>query len=160
MPEDPTPTSPFDPPDPPPEPGKTPPERTPLIDAVSDLAQSAVDYARTQAEDLMRDKIALPLQKLGLTLASGTAAGCLFVLGIGFISVGLLIGLAQLITWVGALCLIGAILCIGAGIFTYIKVRSMQHELPADAKAQGKPLAPADAPGTPPSVPRGAQEEG
>jgi len=127
----------------------------PVIDAMQDLAQTAVDYIRTQAEDIMRDKVVLPAQKLGFTIASATAAGCLFALGIGFISVGLLILLAHFITWVGALCLIGAILVIGAGVFTYLKVRSMQHELDPEP-ADGKPIAPADAPGTPPGDPRRA----
>lgn len=130
-------------------------ERPSLIDAFADLLQTFVDWARTEAEDLTREKVVLPLQKLGLTLASGTAAGCLFVFGVGFISVGLLILLATWLTWPGALILIGVVLCIGAAVFTVIKVRSMQHDLPADEQGTGKPAV-TDAPGTPPRDPRRA----
>jgi len=138
----------------PPSDGPEPPGRMPIIDAVYELIETAVAYVRTQTEDIMRDKVVLPAQKLGFAIASATAAGCLFSLGVGFISVGLLILLAHFITWVGALCLIGSVLVIGAGVFTYLKVRSMQHDIAAEPAGQGKSPAPADAPGTPPSDPR------
>lgn len=147
-----------------PEPGPAPadpgapPETMPIIDAVQDLTQTAVDYARTQIDDIMQEKVVLPAQKLGTVIASAVAAAQLLVLGLGFVAVGLMILLAKYITWPGALCLIGAIFLIGAGVFTYLKVRSMQHERPV--AEPGKPVAPADAPGTPPRDPRGAAQEG
>ena len=67
-----------------------------------------------------------PVQQLGLTLASASAAGCLVVIGLSFIFVALLLVLAEWLGWPGALTLVGGVILIGAGIFTYIKMRSIQ----------------------------------
>ena len=101
-------------------------ERHSVIDAVADLLQFIVDWLRQEAEAAVREKVVLPLQKLGLTLASGCAAAMLLALGIGFIAVGVFILLGQWITYPGALLLIGGVLILGAVIFTVIKMRSMQ----------------------------------
>lgn len=110
----------------PPVSGEEAPPRESLIDAVADLLQMLVHWIRAEASDLMRDKFVLPLQQLGLTLASGTAAGCLAVVGLNFVFVALLLLLAQWLTWPGALLLVGGVILAGAGIFTSIKMRSMQ----------------------------------
>lgn len=102
------------------------PQRETLVDAIADLLQMAVDWLRAEAADLMRDKVVLPVQQLGLTLASASAAGCLFVIGISFLFVALLLVLAAWLGWPGALTLVGSVILIGAGIFTYIKMRSIQ----------------------------------
>lgn len=102
------------------------PQRESLFDAIADLLQMLVNWIRAEASDLMHDKVVLPLQQLGLTLASASAAGCLAVLGLSFVSVAVLLLLAGWLGWPGALLLIGGVLLLGAGIFTYIKMRSIQ----------------------------------
>ena len=88
--------------------------------------QFIVDWLRQEAESIMHDKVVIPGQKLGLTLASGCAAAMLLAFGLGFIAVGVFMLLGQWLTYPGALLLIGAVLVIGAIIFTVIKVRSFQ----------------------------------
>jgi hypothetical protein len=106
--------------------GDSPPERESLVDAIADLLQMAVDWLRAEAADLMRDKVVLPLQQLGLTLSSAMAAGCLFVVGMLFLFVALLLVLAAWLGWPGALTLVGCVILLGAGIFTFVKMRSLQ----------------------------------
>ncbi|NTU70420.1 MAG: hypothetical protein HGB10_01145 [Coriobacteriia bacterium] len=106
-----------------PDPG---PQRESLADAIADLLQMAVNWLRAEASDLMRDKVVLPTQQLGLTLASAMAAAALMVIGLGFVFVAILMVLAKYLTWPGALALVGTLILIGAGIFTYIKMRSVQ----------------------------------
>lgn len=106
--------------------GAEAPQPESLVDAIADLLQMFVNWLRAEASDLVRDKLVLPLQQLGLTLASASAAGCLIVIGLCFLSVALLLVLAGWLGWPGALALIGGVLLIGAGIFTYIKMRSVQ----------------------------------
>ena len=110
------------------EPGKghVPEERT-VLDAAADLLQTVVDWLRQEAEALVRDKIVMPLQRLGLTLASGMAAAALLTLGLAFISVGVLLLLAQWLTWPGALLAIGGVLVLGSVIFTVLKMKNMQR---------------------------------
>lgn len=105
---------------------QVPEERT-VIDAAADLLQTIVDWLRQEAEALVREKVALPLQKVGLASAAAWAAAVLLVLGLGFISVGLLILLAEWLTWPGALLAIGGVLVLGSVVFTVIKMRSMQR---------------------------------
>jgi hypothetical protein len=97
-----------------------------VIDAVADLMQFIVDWLRQEAEAIMREKIVLPLQKLGLTLASGCAAAMLAMLGIAFIAVGIFMLLGNWIGYPAALLLIGGLLVLGAIGFTVVKMRSMQ----------------------------------
>jgi hypothetical protein len=85
-----------------------------------------VDWFRSEAADVMRDKVVLPMQQLGLTVASASAAGCLVVIGLMFIFVAVLLILAQWLGWPGALLLVGGLILAGAGVFTYIKMRSIQ----------------------------------
>jgi len=102
------------------------PERESLVDAIADLLQMFVNWLRAEASELMRDKVVLPVQQLGLTLASASAAGCLFVIGMAFIFVALLLVLAEWLGWPGALTLVGGVILAGAGTFTFIKMRSIQ----------------------------------
>lgn len=102
------------------------PQRESLIDAIADLLQMFVNWLRAEASELMRDKVVLPIQQLGLTLASASAAGCLVVVGLLFIFVAALLILAEWLGWPGALLLVGGLILAGAGVFTYIKMRSMQ----------------------------------
>jgi hypothetical protein len=117
-------------PAPEPEPDSTaapePPQRETLVDAIADLLQMAVNYLRAEAADIVRDKVVLPTQQLGMMLAFVIAAATLMVVGVLFIAVALLILLAHWIGWIAALALVGAVLLVGAGVFTYLKVRSIQ----------------------------------
>lgn len=97
-----------------------------IIEAVADLLQFIVDWLRQEAGSIMHDKVVIPAQKLGLTLASGCAAASLAALGIGFISVGVFMLMGQWLTYPGALLLVGGVLVLGAVIFTVLKMRSMQ----------------------------------
>ncbi len=106
--------------------GSVPEERT-VFDAAADLLQTLVDWLRQEAEAIVREKIVLPLQKLGLTLASGMAAAALLVFGLCFIAVGLLLLLAQWLTWPGALLAIGGVLVLGSAVFTALKTRNLQR---------------------------------
>ena len=105
---------------------KVPEQRT-VIDAVADLLQTVVDWLRQEAEALVRQKIVLPLQKLGLTIVSAAAAATLLVFGVCFIAVGLLLLLAEWLTWPGALLAIGAVLVLGSAVFVVLKVKNMQR---------------------------------
>ncbi len=126
VPEDrtPEPPPPSMPKPPPPKAEET--SRPGIIEAVADLLQFVVDWLRQEAGAIMHDKIVIPGQKLGLTLASGCAAALLLSLGLGFISVGLFILLGEWLTYAGALLLTGGVLVLGAVVFTVIKMRSMQ----------------------------------
>ncbi len=110
----------------PPEPPEPEPQRETLVDAIADLLQMFSDWVRAEAADIARDKFVLPMQQLGLTLASATAAGCLVVVGLHFIFVAVLLILAEWLGWPGALLLVGGVILAGAGVFTYIKMRSIQ----------------------------------
>lgn len=103
------------------------PEERTVIDATADLLQTVVDWLRQEAEALVREKVALPLQKAGITTAAAWAAAVLLVLGLGFISAGLLILLAEWLTWPGALLAIGGVLVLGSVAFAIVKMRSMQQ---------------------------------
>ena len=116
-------------PTPPDGPGvsEEPPSRPSIIDAVADLLQYIVDWLRQEAEAAVREKVVLPVQKLGLTLASASAAGCLAAFGLAFIATGVFILLGEWITYPGALLLIGGVLLVGSVIFTVIKMRGIQR---------------------------------
>lgn len=97
-----------------------------IIDAVADLLQTLVDWLRQEAAAIVREKIVLPIQKLGLTLASAGAAGCLMVVGLIFVAVALYLFLANAVGHPFALLIIGGVYLLAAGAFMVIKVRSMQ----------------------------------
>ena len=48
------------------------------------------------------------------------------MIGLAFIFVAILLVLAEWLGWPGALTLVGGLILLGAGIFTYIKMRSIQ----------------------------------
>lgn len=102
------------------------PSRESLIDAIADLLQMMVNWLRQEAADIMREKVVLPAQRLGLTLASAMAAGCLMVIGLSFVFVALLLLLAAWLGWPGALLLVGGTILLGAGLFTAVKRRNLQ----------------------------------
>ncbi|MBN2405371.1 MAG: phage holin family protein [Coriobacteriia bacterium] len=97
-----------------------------IIDAVADLLQTASDWVRQEAETVVREKVVKPIQRLGLTLVSASAAGCLLVVGLIFIAVGLFVLLGEWITYPGALLAIGGVYVLVSLVFIVIKVRMMQ----------------------------------
>jgi len=111
---------------PPEEPAEPEPQPETLIDAIADLLQMFVNWLRQEAAGVMRDKVILPLQQLGFTLFSACAAVTLFVIGLCFLFVALLLVLARYLGWPLALTVVGVAILIGAGIFTYRKWRSTQ----------------------------------
>lgn len=103
------------------------PERESLIDAIADLLQMAVNWLRQEAASVMRDKVVLPGQQLGMLIAFAFAAATLLVVGLLFIFVAVLMVLARYLGWPGALALVGTLILIGAATLTYLKVRSIQE---------------------------------
>lgn len=108
-----------------PEPG--PPDRPSVADAAADLVRMFVDYVRQETEGVVHDKVVLPTQKAGQVVAFALAAAGVLLLGIGYLSAGLLMLLASFIGWTGALFVTGGLLVLGAAGFTYLKVRSMKR---------------------------------
>jgi hypothetical protein len=111
---------------PPQTPQPEPPHRETIADAIADLLQMAVNWLRAEASDIMRDKVVLPGQQLGMTIAAAFAAATLLVVGLLFLFVAFLMVLARFVGWAGAFAIVGTCVLIGAGIFTYLKVRSIQ----------------------------------
>lgn len=97
-----------------------------LVDAVVDLMQTAVEWLRQEAEDLVQEKVVAPVQRLGLTLASASAAAALLALGIAFVAVAIFLLLADALGYPGALLIVGGALILGSVVFLVIKARSMQ----------------------------------
>jgi hypothetical protein len=97
-----------------------------LLDSLVDLLETARDWVQQEAEATVREKIVLPLQRLGLTLASAVAAATLLVIALIFIAVAAVIALGNLIGYAWTFFAIGMTFLIGSVIFFVIKVRSMQ----------------------------------
>ena len=97
-----------------------------ILDKLVDLAQTARDWVRQEAEAVVKEKIVPPLQKLGITIASAFAAATLLVIGLIFIAVAAIVYLSQLLGVALAFFLIGAVFVIGAAVFTARKVKAMQ----------------------------------
>ena len=98
-----------------------------ILDKLVDLAQTARDWVRQEAEAVVKEKIVPPLQKLGIAVASAFAAATLLVIGLIFVAVAAIVYLSQLLGVALAFFLIGAVFLIGAGIFTARKVKAVQR---------------------------------
>lgn len=122
------PTPPTEPPTPPePEPTQeSAPQRETLADAIADLLQMVVNYLRQETAGIMRDKVVLPGQQLGAFIAFAFAAAALLVIGLCFLFVSFLMVLAYFVGWAGAFAIVGGVTVLLAGLFTYLKVRSIQ----------------------------------
>lgn len=117
----------YSPPTPEPPTAATPePERENIVDAVADLLQMVVNWLRQEAAGIMRDKVVLPGQQLGMLIAFAIAAATLMVIGLCFLFVAFLMVLAGWIGWPGAFAAVGVAILIGAGVLTYLKMRSIQ----------------------------------
>lgn len=97
-----------------------------IIDAVADLLQTVVDWLRQEAAAVVREKVVLPIQRLGLTLASAIAAAALLVVGLIFIAVAAFLLLAEWVGFPGALLIIGGVYVLASLVFLVIKVRLIQ----------------------------------
>jgi hypothetical protein len=97
-----------------------------ILDKLVDLAQTARDWVRQEAEAVVKEKIVPPLQKLGIAVASAFAAATLLVIGLIFIAVAAIVYLCQLLGVALAFLLIGAAFVLGAAIFTGRKVKAMK----------------------------------
>jgi hypothetical protein len=97
-----------------------------IIDAAADLLQTVVDWLRQEAAAVVREKIVLPIQRLGLTLASAIAAAALLVVGLIFIAVAAFLLLAEWVGFPGALLIIGGVYVLASLVFLIIKVRLIQ----------------------------------
>ena len=100
---------------------------TRILDQLVDLAQTARDWVRQEAEATVKEKIVPPLQKVGLAIASAFAAASLMVIGLIFVAVAAMVYLSQLLGVPLAFLIVGALYLGGAAIFTVVKVRSMQR---------------------------------
>ncbi len=100
---------------------------TRILDQLVDLAQTARDWVRQEAEATIKEKIVPPLQKVGLAIAAGFGAASLMVLGLIFIAVAAIVYLSDLVGVALAFFIIGAAYLLGAAAFTAVKVRSMQR---------------------------------
>jgi hypothetical protein len=107
-------------------------ERPSVIDQVADLLQMASDWVRQEAEEVVHDKLVIPMQRLGLTLASAYAAGCLLVLGLFWIEIAAIMflgvwlhaaGLEWVAAYATAFLIIGGVMAIASAIFLAIRLR-------------------------------------
>jgi hypothetical protein len=107
-------------------------ERPSVIDQVADLLQLASDWVRQEAQGVVHDKLVIPMQRLGLTLASAYAAGCLLVLGLFWIEIAAIMllgywlhtaGMQWVAAYATAFMIIGGIAVLAAAIFLAIKMR-------------------------------------
>jgi hypothetical protein len=121
-----SPADPYVAPPEPPVPEEPVIERESIVDAVADLLQMIVNYLRQETAGLMRDKVVLPGQQLGMLIAFAMAAAALLVIGLCFLFVAFLMILAGFVGWPAALAIVGAAILIGAGVLTYLKMRSIQ----------------------------------
>jgi hypothetical protein len=102
------------------------PENGTLIDAGAELVQTVVTYVRQETGDLVHDKVVLPTQKAGGTVALAIGVALVLFAGLMFVSAGALILLASWIGWPAALFAVGGALIIGAAVIALVRTRSMQ----------------------------------
>lgn len=105
--------------------GVTPEEQS-VIDQIADLLDMLSRWVRQEARDIVRSKLIIPLQRLGLTVASAYAAGCLLVVGVIFLEVAGLMFLGEWLSYKFAFLLLGTVTLLGSAIFLAIKIRLMQ----------------------------------
>jgi len=103
-----------------------PPEGGSLIDAGADFVQSVVTYVRQETGDVVHDKVVLPTQKAGATVALAVGVALVLFMGVLFVSAGALIVLAEWIGWPAALFLVGGVLILVSAGIAYARTRSMQ----------------------------------
>lgn len=100
-----------------------PPESGSLIEASAELVEAAFTYVRQETGDLVREKIVEPTQRAGVSAALAIAIALIAVTGVAFVSVGLLMVLADFVGWPGALLIIGGVLLIAAAVVAIVRSR-------------------------------------
>lgn len=98
-----------------------------LVEQAADLLQMGADWLRQEAEGVVREKVVLPLQRLGLTRAAAAAAAALFVAGVLVVAVGVLLRLGRAIGWDVTLWVIGGVLIVASGIAAVVMYRKVQR---------------------------------
>lgn len=101
--------------------------RNPVIDAIADLMQTAVDWLRQEAEATVREKIVPPLQQVGILIGAAIGAASAMVMGLIFVAVALVMFLGGWIGYPFAFLAIGGSYMLVALVFTILKVRKMQR---------------------------------
>ena len=130
-----------------------------VIDASADFLITGRDYIRQEAEGVMREKIAPPLQEVGVTVAAMWAAVTFLILGIIFIGVAAMIFLSQLVGPALAFLIVGGIYMIGAGVFLMIKVQQVKRSAAAlEASQTLRGTGPEAVPGAPSPAPAPAKK--
>lgn len=117
---------PYEPGQPVPEPTEAAADEPSLIDSATELLQTAVAYVRQETGDVVREKIVLPTQKAGSTVALAIAIALMVFLGVMFLSAGALILLAQFVGWPFALFIVGGLLIVISIVTGAVRMRSMQ----------------------------------
>jgi tetrahydromethanopterin S-methyltransferase subunit G len=108
-------------------PGGTGRPRSPVIDAIADLMQTAVDWLRQEAEATVREKVVPPLQQVGIMIGAAIGASSAMVIGIIFVAVSLVMFVGGWIGYPFAFLAIGAAYLLVALVFTVVKVTKMQR---------------------------------
>ncbi|TLM78944.1 MAG: hypothetical protein FDZ70_03265 [Actinobacteria bacterium] len=98
-----------------------------IVEQAADLLQMGSDWLRQEAESTVREKVVLPLQRLGLTVAAAATAGTLFVMGVLLVLIGLLVFLGRIIGWDVTLWILGAVLIVGSGIVLGVMYGKVQR---------------------------------
>ena len=106
--------------------GETHVPRNPVIEAIADLMQTAVDWLRQEAEATVREKIVPPLQRVGILIGAAIGAASTMVIGLVFLAVALVMFLGGWIGYPFAFLSIGGLYLLVALAFTIVKVRKMQ----------------------------------
>jgi hypothetical protein len=108
-----------------------PPPRQSVIDATVDLLETGRDWVRQEAEYTVREKVARPLQDVGIAIGAVFAAGALIVIGLIFVAVALFMFLGQLIGYPGAFLAVGLAYIIGGLVFIVISQRKKLKDVAA-----------------------------
>jgi tetrahydromethanopterin S-methyltransferase subunit G len=101
--------------------------RNPIVDAIADLMQTAVDWLRQEAEATVREKVVPPLQQVGILIGAAIGAASAMVIGVIFVAVSLVMFLGSWIGYPFAFLAIGAVYLLVALVFTVVKVWKMQR---------------------------------
>ncbi len=98
-----------------------------FVEAAADLAQTASDWLRQEAETTVREKLVLPLQRLGLTIVAAMTAVTLLLMSLALIFVALLVWLGDVFGYHVVLGVSGAVLLAGAAIGFTVMARGIQR---------------------------------
>lgn len=98
-----------------------------IVEAAADLLQGASDWLRNEAETTVREKVVIPLQRLGSAFVVASTAMMVLLLGLTVLAAGFLVFLGESIGYVAALWIIGGVLLLIALITLATVVRGMRR---------------------------------